>query len=173
MWLSSCRPEASVAAWGFGEGVGLFEGGLDALDDAELGDAMAGGDGLGFGGEVGEDDLELAAVAGVDDAGEGGDAAQGEAGTVFDEGAVGGGQFEREAGADGLRAACLAGRGEGCGFGGEEVGGEVAEGAGVGVTRELRGGVEALDEDGGGISVGHESHGFVSVARRDVVERKR
>ena len=111
MWLSSCRPEASVAAWGFGEGVGLFEGGLDALDDAELGDAVAWGDGLRFGGEVGEDDLELAAVAGVDDAGEGGDAADGEAGAVFDEGSVGGGELEREAGADGDGAAGLSGGG--------------------------------------------------------------
>ncbi len=140
--------EAGGTTGGLGEGVGLFEQGLDAEDDAELGEAVAGGDGVWVGGEVGEDDLELAAVAGVDDAGEGGDAADGEAGAIFDECAVGGGEFEGEAGANGEGGAGLADRGEGDGFGGEEVGGEIAEGAGVGVAGELGGGEETLDADG-------------------------
>lgn len=137
--------EAGGAAGGFGEGVGLFEGGLDALDEAKLGDAVAGGNEVGIAGEVGEDDLEFAAVAGIDDPGEGGDAAQGEAAAVFDQGAVGGGKFEGEAGADGLGRVRLADGRERDGFGGEEIGGEVTEGADVGVARELGGRQEALD----------------------------
>jgi len=121
-WLVAGGAEAGGVAGGFGQGGGFFEGGLDALDDAELGDAVAGGYGLGFWGQVGDDDFEFAAVAGVDDAGEGGDAAEGEAGTVFDEGPVGGGELEGEAGADGLRGTGCAGGGESGGFGGEEVG---------------------------------------------------
>ena len=113
---------------------------------------MTGGDEVGLGGEVGEDDFELAAVAGIDDAGEGGDAAQGEAAAVFDEGTVGGGEFEGEAGADGLGGAGLADGGEREGLGGEEVGGEVAEGTDVGVAGKLGGGQKALhlhDRTGG------------------------
>ena len=152
----SGRAEAGGAARCFGEGVGLFKGGLDAKDDAELGDAVAGGDRVGLGGEVGEDDLELAAVAGVDDTGEGGEAADGQAGAVFDQGAVGGGEFEGEAGADGEGGAGLADGGEGDGLCGEEVSGEVSEGAEVGVAGDLGGGEEALDADGGGDDgVGH------------------
>lgn len=160
MWRASAAggAEAGVAAGGFGEGVGFFEGGLDALDEAELGDAVAGGDEVGVAGEVGEDDFELAAVAWIDDAGEGGDAAEGETAAIFDQGSVGGGEFEGEAGADGLGGTGLADGGEGEGFGGEEIGGEIAEGADVGVTRKLRGGEQALDfDDGAGGSVdGHE-----------------
>src|SRR5206468_8705770 len=74
--------EASGTACGFGEFGDLLEGGFDALDDAELGDAVAGGDGVGQGVEVGEDDLDLAAVAGVDNASKGGEALEGEAGAV-------------------------------------------------------------------------------------------
>ena len=109
----------------------------------------------GLGGEIGEDDAELAAVAGVGDAGEGGDAAQGEAGAVFDQGPVGGGQLESEAGADGLGGAGPPDGSEGDGFRGEEVGGEIAEGAEVGVAGQLCGGVEALDADGN-----HGGHGW-------------
>ncbi len=147
------RAEAGDATRGFGEGVGLFKGGLDALHHAELGDAVAGGDEVGLAGEIGEDDLELAAIAGIDDAGEGSDAAQGEAAAVLDEGAVGGGKFEREAGSDGLGGAGLADGREGKGFGGEEVGGEIAKGTDVGVTGELGGGQKALhlhNRTGGG-----------------------
>ena len=93
-----------------------------------------GGDDVGLAGEVGEDDLELAAVAGVDDAGEGGDAAEGEAAAIFDEGAVGGGKLEGETGADGLGGAGIADGRKGDGLGGEEIGGEIAEGADVGVA---------------------------------------
>jgi hypothetical protein len=120
---------------------------LDALDDAELRDAVAGGDGLGLGCEVSEDDLELASIAGVDDTGECGDAADSQAGTVFYQSAVSAGQLDRYSGADGLRGAFLTDRSERCGFGGEEIGGEVAEGASVSVAGKLGGGVEALHTD--------------------------
>jgi hypothetical protein len=98
------------------------------------------------GGEVGEDDFDLAAVAGVDDAGQGGEPAQGHAGTVFDQGAEAGGKGKREAGGDGDGFAGL----ERPGGDGMEVGGEIAEGAGVGVARKLGCGVQllSLDDEG-------------------------
>lgn len=152
--------ETGGPARGFFECVGLLEGGFNALHDAELGDAVAGCDLVGFGGEVGQDDLEFASVAGVDDAGEGGDATDGEAAAVFDECAVGGRQFHGDAGADEAGGA----GGELEGFAGEEVGGEVAEWTDVGVTRKLGGGVETLDFDGG---IGRVRHtGLVSHGRR-------
>jgi len=164
--LSSGGTEAGDAAGGFGEGVGLFEGGLNALDNAELGDAVAGGDGLGLGGEVGEDDPELAAITGVDDTREGGDAADGEAGAVFYQSAVRTGELDGNASADGLGTAFVAGWGQRCGFGGEEIGCEVSEGAGVGVAGELGGGVKALHANRGEIAVvGHWVSGlWLSVA---------
>jgi hypothetical protein len=152
--LDAGGTEAGVVAWGFREHVGFFEVGLDALDDTELRDAMAGGDGLRFGGEIGEDDFELAAIAGVDDAGEGCDAAEGEAGAVFDEGAVGGRELEGKTGTNGKGAASLSGGCEDGRLGGEEVCGEIAVGAGVSVAGKLSGREKTLDEDGG---IGHGS----------------
>ena len=79
MALASGRPEAADAPWRFGQLVGFGKDGLDAFHDAQLGDAVAGRDGLGLGGKIGHHDAQLTTVAGVDDAGEGGDAAHGEA----------------------------------------------------------------------------------------------
>ena len=87
--LASGRAEAGDAAGSFGQSICLFKGGFDALDDAELGDAVAGRDEVRVEAEVGEDDFELAAVAGIDDAGERGEAAKGEAAAIFDQSAVG------------------------------------------------------------------------------------
>ena len=144
------RAEAGGSAGRFGEGVDFFKGGLQTLDNAELGDAMAWSDGVRFGREIGEDDAELAAVARVDDPGEGGDAAEREAGAIFDEGSVSFGQFEGETGADGLGGSGLACGSELDGFGGEEIRGEIAEWPEVGVAGQLCGGVEALDADADG-----------------------
>lgn len=117
------------------------EGGLDALNDPQLGDAVAGKDGVGDGCEIGEDYFDLAAVAGIDDAGQGGEASQCHAGPVFDEGTEVRGKAERDAGGDGDGFAGL----EGPDGDGVEVGGEVAEGSGVGVAWKLRVGVKLLD----------------------------
>ena len=147
--LAAGGTEAFGSAGSLGEGVGFGKDGLDALDDTELGDAMAGGDGLGFGGEIGENDFKLAAVAGINDAGEGGEAAQGETGAVFNQSAVSFGQFEGEPGGDCAGRAGFADRREHGGLRGEEIGGEVAIRSHVGVARQLRGRVKALDEDRG------------------------
>jgi hypothetical protein len=136
------RSEAGGTEPGFAtrcghDGVGFFEDRFNALDDAELGDAMAEFDRLRCGIQVGQDNFYFAAIAAVDDAGERGDAAQSEAGTVLDERAVGRGKLHGKAGAHGLGSARLANGGQRKCFAGEEVGGEVAEWAGVGVAREL------------------------------------
>ena len=74
----------------------------------------------------------------------------GEAGTVFDESAVGAWELQRDSGSDGLRAAGSSGGAEGAGGGGGEVGGKIAPGAGVGVARERGFGMQLLDFDGDG-----------------------
>lgn len=151
--------EACCSAWSFGESGDFFEVGFDALNDAELGDAVAGFD-LGCGlAEVGNDDADLAAVAGIDDAGECGESSEGEAGTVFDERAVSGWEFKREAGGDGDGGS---GR-ERSGFGGVEVGGEITVGASVGVAGDVGCRVQLLDFD--------VRHDFYSL--RDAREGKR
>lgn len=153
--------EAGGSAGSFGEGVGLFEGGLKALDEAELGDAVTGSDEVGLSCEIGKDDLEFAAVSGINDAGKGSNAAQGEAAAVFNEGTVGGGKFEGEAGADGLCGAGVADGGEGNGLGGKEVGGEIAKGTDVGVAGKLGGGQEPLhlhDGTNGGREISGHRH---------------
>lgn len=128
------------------EGFSFDESGLKQGNDAELGDAGAGLKRDGCGGEVGEDHFELAAVAGINDAGEGVQAAQGKRGAIENQAA----KIRREANSH------ASGDGEGLagseGVGGErmEVGGEIAVGAGVGVARELGVGVQALD-----LNLGH------------------
>lgn len=159
--------EAGGAAGGFGEGIGFFKGGLDALHHAELGDAVARGDEMGLVGEVGEDDFELAAIARVDHAGESGDAAQSKAAAVFDEGTMGRGKLKGEAGADGLGGAGLTDGGEGEGFGGEQIGGKIAKGTDMGVAGKLGRRKQALDLDGraeGGIEGHGNSDGWNDVS---------
>ena len=76
----------------------------DARDrlDEELRDAVARSDGEGLGAVVDEDDLHLAPVIAVDDAGQGVDAvAHGEAAARPDEADVAGRDLEGEAGGDG------------------------------------------------------------------------
>lgn len=147
--LATGGAEAPGAAGSLGQGVGFSKDGLNALDDAELGDAVAGGNCLGLGREVGEDDFEFTAIAGIDDTGEGREAAQGETGAVFDEGAVSFGKFQCKPRGNRTGGAGFAhGRKYG-GFRGEEIGGKVSIRTRVSVAGQLRGGVEALHENRG------------------------
>ena len=120
------------------EGFNGFELCFDSLDDAKLGDAIAGPDLVAEGREVGEDDLDLSAVAGVDDAGEGGDAFEGEAGAVFDQGSEALRETKREAGGNGDGVS----GGDSAVRDGVQVAGEIAKGAGVSVAGDLCVGME-------------------------------
>ena len=120
-----------------------FELCLDALNDAKLGDAIPGFDLVSHGREVGENDLDLAAVAGIDDAGKGGDAFQGETGTVFDEGSEAVREAERDAGGDGNGVSGS----DSAVFDSVKVAGEIAVGAGMGVAGNLCAGMKFKNRD--------------------------
>src|SRR3569833_460828 len=100
---------------GTAEPFGFAGGGLEVVDGVDgagehgdrnhLGDFVAAFDFNGSFAEVGHDDLDFAAVSGVDDSGGGGDAARAEGGAIADEEAQGDAGFgvarlDGDAGAD-------------------------------------------------------------------------
>jgi len=115
-----------------------------AVNNAKLGDPVAGGQMNLVGGEIGDDYLDLAPIPGIDDAGERGNALYGQARAILDEGSVLSRELHHQAGGDKGR---LAGS-QGGGLAGVEIGSEVAPGTVMGVARKAGFGVQHLDADG-------------------------
>lgn len=141
--LLSGAAKAFFGAQGVFEAVDFSDCAGEDGDGHHLGDFFSGVELEGGVTEIGEEDEDLAAVAGVDDAAGGGDAARGHGGAVADEQAerragVGMAGFDGDAGAD---PGGVAGRKEQR-FEGEEVVAEVF--AGVGDDGELGLGMESF-----------------------------